>query len=90
MLLVDIWVTTQILVLITNVEKPSINLHVVLSRESSGLNFGLTIFLHLYFMHTSSCADSPEPLLLPNLISTKISLAGPYISQQLHLVKILA
>ena len=56
-------------------------------REARGLNFGLSLHVHPYFVYVSSggcgesvqCTDSPEPPLLADAISTEISCTGPHI-----------
>ena len=57
---------------------PLINSHAVVSIKARCLNFGLSLHLHLYFEYASSegsgesaRADSPEPSLLVDAISTK-------------------
>ena len=63
-------------------ELPPTNVHLSVSKRARGLNFGLSIHLHLYFVYMPAakslaslhiCADSPEPSLLDNAIRTKIS-----------------
>ena len=52
-----------------------------------GSNFGLSFYLHPFFVHASSegscesvhCTDSPEPLLFDNAISTQISCVDPIL-----------
>ena len=73
----------KILALIAYTQKPPINAHVDISSRARGLNFGLSLHLHPYFVFAISegCgegADLPKHWLLNIAISTKISYAGPY------------
>ena len=62
---------------------PPLDLHMLadVSSEARGLNFGLCLKLHPYFVYVSSigsdkyahCTGSPGPSLLDNMISTQIS-----------------
>ena len=64
--------------LITYGQMSLVNTHAVVSCKAS-LNFGLSLHLHGYLVLVSSegseslciCTDSPEPLLLADVISTK-------------------
>ena len=44
----------KVLFLIPNMYKPPINAHVDLSSRTRGLNFGLSLCLHPYFVYASS------------------------------------
>ena len=63
-----------------------LNAHAKISSGVKDLYFGLSLYLHPYFVYVSNkgsddfvhCAGSPEPSLLSDSISTKISCAGSY------------
>ena len=44
----------EILVLIAHAQSHTQNMHVQLASEARGLNFGLSLHLHPYFVHASS------------------------------------
>ena len=70
----------EILVLIAYMQRPLFNTSADVSRETSGLNIGLS--LHILCMRAVKALSSlhmctaPEPSLFDNVISTKISRAG--------------
>ena len=55
-----------------------INIYADVSSDANGLNFGLSIHLHPYFVYASN-KGLPESLLLADAISTKISCTGRYL-----------
>ena len=68
------------------------NVHADVSRGAlRGLNVWLSYHLHLKLcmiatkVQVSLLKDPPEPLLLDNMISTKISYAGSYLALNLTL-----
>ena len=57
-------------------KKPPLNAHAVVSSGARGLNFGLSIHPHPYFVYASN-EGSGKPAQV-NVASTEITLAGLY------------
>ena len=80
----------EILVLIVSCANASNNqAHTDVSSKIKGLQFGLSLHLHPYFVYGSSegsdeSAHMPETSLLAYVISAKISYAGPYMYIKLY------
>ena len=84
-----IWLQTVCKVISRRQNSPltgkELNILADISNWAIGLNFGLSLHLHLYIASSKAlaslpvCTGSPEPSLLDNVMSTKISFAGPYI-----------
>ena len=77
----------EVLVLIAYAQMPLINAHAEVSSKARDIHFVLSLHLQPYFVYAISegsgesahmcrliCADSPEPLLLTDMICFEISL----------------
>ena len=65
----------KILVLITSVQKPPINVHAGVSIADSGRNFGLGLHLHSYFVY-ASIEGSDESAHLRRLVRAFVARQG--------------
>ena len=63
----------EILVLITHAQKPPINTHADISRGAKGLNFGLNLHLHPFFVYVGSNGFC-ESVLLCRLVCVFVAL----------------
>ena len=73
---------TLIMLLICS--KAPLRTHAAVSSGARGINFGLDLQLHPYFVYANNdCADSLEPSLLANTISNTISGARSFHSRSL-------
>ena len=59
--------------------------HAVISSRANGLNFGLSLHLNFVYASSEGCGEpaylcrSPEPSLLDNAVSNKVSCACTYV-----------
>ena len=76
----------DILVLTAHAHQTPLNAHADISTVARGLNFGMSLHLHIYFMHAINEGSgepvqlhiSPEPSLFENAIITLFSCAGVF------------